>query len=73
MSRMVSVARSRRFAVYETEGVVQQKFQTRAFEQVAPILQPGEQPVVATRAMVGKFGSGRFGAIVKRSAILGHD
>jgi hypothetical protein len=48
---------------------VQQKLQTRAFEQVAPILQAGEQPVVATRAMVGKFGSGRFGAIVKQGLI----
>lgn len=49
---------------------MQQKLQTRAFEQVAPILQAGEQPVVATRAMVGKFGSGRFGAIVKQGLIM---
>jgi hypothetical protein len=49
---------------------MQLKLQTRAFEQVAPILQPGEQPVVATRAMVGKFGSGRFGAVVTQGLIL---
>ena len=43
---------------------MQQKLQTRAFEQVAPLLQPGEQPVAATRAMVGKFSASRFGAVV---------
>jgi hypothetical protein len=45
---------------------MQEKLQTRAFEQVAAMLQPGEQPVVAARAIVGKFGSGRFGAVVKQ-------
>ena len=49
---------------------MQQKLQTRAFDQVAPILQPGEQPLAATRAMVGKFGSGRLGAVVKQGLIL---
>jgi hypothetical protein len=49
---------------------MQEKLQTRAFEQVAPILQPGEQPLAATRAMVGKFGSGRLGAVVKQGLIL---
>jgi hypothetical protein len=49
---------------------VQQKLQTRAFEQVAPILQSGEQPVTATRALVGKFGSGRLGAVVTQGLIL---
>jgi hypothetical protein len=49
---------------------VQQKLQTRAFEQVTPILHPGEQPVVATRAMVGKFSSGRLGAVVTHGVIL---
>ena len=49
---------------------MQEKLQNRAFEQVAPTLQAGEQPLVATRAMVGKFGSGRFGAVVKQGLIL---
>ena len=49
---------------------MQQKLQTRAFEQVAPILQAGEQPIAATRAMVGKFSSGRLGAVVKQGLIL---
>jgi hypothetical protein len=49
---------------------VQQKLQTRAFEQVAPILQPGEQPITATRAMVGKFSSGRLGAVATQALIL---
>lgn len=48
---------------------MQQKLQTKAFERVAPALQPGEQPIAATRAMVGKFTSGRFGAVVKQSLI----
>jgi hypothetical protein len=48
---------------------VQQKLQTKAFEQVASILQPGEQPIVATRAMVGKFSSGRLGKIVGQALI----
>jgi hypothetical protein len=43
---------------------VQQKLQTRAFEYVAPHLQAGEQPVAATRALVGKFASGRLGPFV---------
>lgn len=41
---------------------MQQKLQTRAFEYVTPLLQAGEQPVAAARALVGKFASGRFGA-----------
>ena len=49
---------------------MQQKLQTRAFEQVAPILQPGERPVVATRAMVGKFSSGRVGTVVSQALIV---
>jgi hypothetical protein len=36
----------------------------------SPILQPGEHPVVATRAMVGKFSSGRLGATVGQAMIL---
>lgn len=47
-----------------------EKLQTRAFEQVAPLLQAGERPVVATRAMVGKFGSGRLGTIVSQGLIM---
>lgn len=49
---------------------MQQKLQTRAFEQVTPILQPGEQPVAATRAAVGRFSSGRLGAVVSQALIL---
>lgn len=49
---------------------MQQKLQTRAFEQVTPMLQSGEQPVAATRAIVGKFSSGRLGAVVSQT--LGH-
>jgi hypothetical protein len=37
---------------------------------VAPILQAGEQPVAATRAMVGKFSAGRLGAVVSQAVIL---
>jgi len=56
---------------------VQQKLQTRAFEQVAPILQPGEQPIAATRAAVGNFSTGRLrtaigeGLIVQGAGVLG--
>jgi len=49
---------------------MQEKLQTRAFEIVAPALQPGEQPVTATRAMVGKFSSGRLGTVVKQGLVL---
>jgi hypothetical protein len=49
---------------------VQQKLQTRAFERVTPFLQSGEQPVVATRAMVGKFSSGRLGTVVSQAIRL---
>ena len=49
---------------------MQLKLQNRAFEQVTPMMQPGEQPVVATRAMVGKFSAGRLGAVVSQAAIL---
>ena len=48
---------------------MQQKLETRAFEQVKPILQPGEQPVAAARAVVGKFSSGRLGAIATQTLI----
>jgi len=49
---------------------MQQKLQTRAFEQVAPILRDGEQPIVATRALAAKFSSGRFTAVVSQGLIL---
>ncbi|GAB3841804.1 hypothetical protein ACFPIJ_43510 [Dactylosporangium cerinum] len=49
---------------------MQQKLQTRAFEQVTPILHPGEQPLVATRAMVGKFSAGRLGAVVSQALVV---
>jgi hypothetical protein len=52
------------------EFAMQEKLQTRAFEIVAPALQPGEQPVTATRAMVGKFSSGRLGTVVKQGLVL---
>jgi hypothetical protein len=53
------------------ERPVRQTLQTRAFENVAPILQPGEQPVVAARAMVGAFSAGRLGTVAKHGAVLG--
>ena len=49
---------------------MQQKLQTRAFEQLAPVLHAGEQPQVATRALVGSFASGRLGAVVSQGLIL---
>jgi len=48
---------------------MQQKLQTRAFERVAPVLEPGEQTVVAARANVGKFKSGRLGALVRNTLV----
>ncbi|GAA4590201.1 hypothetical protein BJY16_009157 [Actinoplanes octamycinicus] len=45
------------------------KLQARAFELIAPFLMPGEQPVTGTRAQVGSFTSGRFGAIAKQALI----
>jgi hypothetical protein len=50
---------------------VRQKLQTRAFEYVTPLLQHDEHPVVATRATVGKFSSGRLGAIAKQTMAVG--
>jgi hypothetical protein len=49
---------------------MQEKLQTRAFTRVAPRLQPGEQPITATRAIVGKFSSGRLGAAVTQALTL---
>jgi hypothetical protein len=49
---------------------VQQKLQTRAFEHVTPILQPGEQPIAATRAVVGKFSAGRLRTVVGQALIM---
>jgi hypothetical protein len=49
---------------------VQDKLQSRAFEQVAGMLAPGERPLVGARAMVGKFGSGRLGAVVKQAVMV---
>ncbi len=46
---------------------MQEKLQTRAFQQVASMLQPGEQPVAATRAVVGKIPAGRIGAVTTQS------
>ncbi|GHJ43374.1 hypothetical protein Cs7R123_07160 [Catellatospora sp. TT07R-123] len=49
---------------------MQQKLQTRAFERVAPFLQAGEQPVAASRTTVGKYSSGRFGAVVSQAMLV---
>jgi hypothetical protein len=47
-----------------------EKLQTKAFEIVAPMLRPEEKPLAASRAMVGKFASGRLGSIVKQGLVL---
>ncbi|GAA2500479.1 hypothetical protein [Winogradskya humida] len=49
---------------------MQQKLETRAFDQVASVLQPGEQPIAAARALVGKFSASRFGTALKQSLIM---
>ncbi|MEV6632004.1 hypothetical protein AB0M54_14750 [Actinoplanes sp. NPDC051470] len=46
------------------------KLQNRAFEIVAPHLQPGETPLAAARAMVGKFSAGRMGTALKQGLLL---
>jgi hypothetical protein len=46
------------------------KLQTRAFDIVAPRLQPGETPLAAARAMVGKFGGSRMGTALKQGLLL---
>ncbi|MEU1585205.1 hypothetical protein [Micromonospora sp. NPDC005710] len=46
-----------------------EKLQARAFERVASILKPGEQPVNATRAMVGAFSASRLGTAVTQGLI----
>lgn len=46
------------------------KLQNRAFENVAAALMPGEQPGTATRAMVGKFSSGRYSTLIKQGLVL---
>lgn len=50
---------------------MQLKLQTRAFERVAPILEPGEQPLVATRAVVGAFSASRLGTVAAHGIVLG--
>ncbi|GAB3816545.1 hypothetical protein [Micromonospora zhanjiangensis] len=50
---------------------MQQKLQTRAFEQLAPTLRAGEQPLAATRAVVGKFSSSRLGTVVRQGIVPG--
>jgi len=54
----------------ETEKSVQEKLQTRAFGIVAASLQEGEQPIVAARAVVGKFGASRIGTLARQSAVV---
>ncbi|MFI7609215.1 hypothetical protein ACIBTV_29450 [Micromonospora sp. NPDC049366] len=46
-----------------------QKLQARAFERVTPMLHAGEQPITATRALVGKFSAGRLGTVVAQGMI----
>lgn len=46
---------------------MQQKLESRAFEHVKPLLQPGERPVAATRALVGKFSASRIGMATSQS------
>ncbi|MFF0466163.1 hypothetical protein ACFYPX_01780 [Micromonospora zamorensis] len=46
-----------------------QKLQARAFERVASILKPGEQPITATRALVGSFSASRLGTAVTQGLI----
>ena len=48
---------------------MQEKLQARAFQQVADMLYPGEQPLVGARALVGRFNSSRFGAVVKQAVL----
>lgn len=48
---------------------MQQKLETRAFEQVAPLLQPGERPLAGTRAVAGKFSSGRLAPVLRQALI----
>nr|WP_221373994.1 hypothetical protein [Actinoplanes polyasparticus] len=43
---------------------MREKFQTKAFELVAPLLQPDERPITATRALAGSFTAGRAGTTV---------
>ena len=47
------------------------KLQDRAFGLVADRLQPGEEPQVAVRALVGKLDASRFGTVVRRGAVAG--
>ncbi|MBB2948530.1 hypothetical protein FB565_008313 [Actinoplanes lutulentus] len=49
---------------------MQQKLQTRAFERVASLLHPGEQPIAAARAMVGAFTASRAGTIAHHGVVL---
>ena len=37
---------------------MREKLQERAFENVASVLHPGEQPIMATRAMIAPFARG---------------
>jgi hypothetical protein len=46
------------------------KLQARAFERVRPMLQPGEEPVAATRAQVGRFRSGRLEAVARSTVAI---
>ncbi len=53
----------------EVQTAVNQKLEARAFDQVKAMLQPGEQPVAATRAAVGKFSSSRLGTAVSQGMV----
>ncbi|WP_035855341.1 hypothetical protein [Cryptosporangium arvum] len=49
---------------------MREKLQTKAFEIVGPVLQPGEQPVAAVRTSVGKFSSSRAGTVLKKGLVM---
>jgi hypothetical protein len=63
------VAHLARTIIVTTGDTVQQKLETRAFEQVAPLLQAGEKPLAGTRVVVGKFSSGRLAPVVRQALI----
>ncbi|GAA0234212.1 hypothetical protein [Cryptosporangium japonicum] len=49
---------------------MREALQTKAFQIVAPVLQPGEQPVAAVRTNVGKFTDSRAGTVLKKGLVM---
>jgi hypothetical protein len=49
---------------------VKESLQNRAFERIAASSEPGETPIMATRAVVGSLKSGRLGALASGSGGL---